>query len=247
MALPLLRSVLAAPTSAALGSAALGIGSILLGACQKTEPTPEAPEQVATSAAAQDETLDATFAYLLERYDTDGDAVIRPAEYTRHDGQLARWDTNADGVVSSEDWGAEDPLVTPQIDILQRMDVLGRYFQTDENEPELLTIDELANAFLEYDGAGDGNEELTEAEFRALAEERAVAMPGDGSLMMQSYIGEEDGWERLTRLYDLDGSGSLDLLEVTALYEQSDLYELRFDQVRFDGGVAGPRIARLVD
>jgi len=217
------------------------LASTLFGACQETEPGPqpivadEAPRETVPAITVSN----ATFAYLLERYDTDGDAVITPAEYTRHDGQLARWDLDGDGRVTEADWALEDPQVSPQIDVMQRLDVLGRYFQTDENELEILTIDELANAFLEYDGAGTPDEELTEAEFLALADERAVAMPGDGSMMGQSYIGEVDGWARLTRFYDQNGSATLDLTELTILFEQADVYELRFDQVRFDDGDAG--------
>jgi hypothetical protein len=219
----------------------VALAGALLGACQETQPAPQpiVPDDAPRAAAPPIVVSNATFAYLLERYDADGDAVITQAEYTRHDGQLARWDRDGDGHVTEADWAVEDPQVSPQIDVMQRLDVLGRYFQTDENELEVLTIDELAGAFLEYDATGTPDEELTEAEFLALADERAVAMPGDGSMMGQSYIGEVDGWGRLTRFYDLNGSNSLDLTELTVLFEEADVYELRFDQVRFDDGDAG--------
>lgn len=190
-------------------------------------------------------TASSPFDYLLERYDADGDGTIAPDEYTRHDGQLARWDTNGDGLITGSDWAGGSAGVGSQIMVMQRMDVLGRYFQTDENGPEVLTLDELANAFFEYDGAESADEQLSEAEFRALADGRLLEMPGDGSMMGQSYVGDADGWERLTQHFDDNRDEALSLDELSAIFVDQDVYELRFDQVRFDDGAAGAHFERF--
>jgi len=189
--------------------------------------------------------MNPAFAYLLDRYDSNDDAVITATEYTRHDGQFARWDRDEDGRLTEEDWTEVASQISPQIMIMQRLDVLGRYFQTDENGAEILTIDELANAFFDYDESGTADDELSEAEFRAMIDERAIEMPGDGSMMMQSYVGEADGWERLTQFYDSDASQTLSMDELSAAFAGSDSYELRFDQARFDGSPPDERFERL--
>ncbi|MFT7669183.1 MAG: hypothetical protein ACI8X5_001883 [Planctomycetota bacterium] len=212
-------------------------GPALILSCQAAETSPTEARPI--EALAPVGTAGSPFAYLLERYDTDGDEGIAPEEYTRHDGQFARWDTNGDGLITEMDWTDQPAQVGSQIKVMQRMDVLGRYFQTDENGPEVLTLDELANAFFEYDGAGTPDEKLSEAEFRAGAEERALEMPGDGSMMGQSYLGEADGWARLTQHYDTDRDEVLSMDELSTIFIEQDVYELRFDQVRFDDRAAG--------
>jgi hypothetical protein len=58
-------------------------------------------------------------------------------------------------------------------------------------------------------------------------------------MMMQSYVGETDGWDRLLGFFDDNLSLSLSLEEITVVFENDDIYSLRFDQVRFDDGAAG--------
>lgn len=213
---------------------------LILAACQSASPTTNESAAVESSdPPVLLEQSDSILDYLLERYDANRDQAVSAAEYTRHDGQFERWDTNSDGQLNAEDWTKESLSVMPQIMQMQRMDVLGRYFQTDENEPELLTIDELAAAFFEYDEAGNADEFLTQSEFEASSESRAIPMPGDGSMMKQSYTRDREGWELLSRHYDEDRDGSLTLPELTALFEELNVYEFRFDQVRFDDGEAG--------
>ncbi|MFT5288241.1 MAG: hypothetical protein ACI8QC_003599 [Planctomycetota bacterium] len=224
------------------------IGICSLNACRATESHGDAaepvplPVQLSVPLPGQVADVDparTAFEFLLQRYDSDGDGALSSSEYKRHQGQFARWDTNEDGRISAEDWSADTPRVMPEITSMQRMDVLGRYFQTDDNAIELLTIDELAEAFYQYDEAGNLDEELVESEFRAGQAAHQVAMPGDGSMMMQSYVGDADGWTRLLRFYDADGSKSLNMLELSAGFEDSESYELRFDRVRFDDGAPG--------
>ncbi|MFT7484499.1 MAG: hypothetical protein ACI9F9_000339 [Candidatus Paceibacteria bacterium] len=216
------------------------LGSGLMVACQAPGTPPAAVDvPMPTEASAMIAPASSPFQYLLNRYDTDGDETITQAEYTRHDGQLARWDTNADGMISGEDWSGDDSMVRPQITAMRRMDTLGRYFQTDEGGPMALTIDELANAFLEYDEAGSADELLSESEFLALADQRALKMPGDGSMMKQSYVGTSTSWNDMVRLYNMDGDDSLSMEELASVFEELDRYELRFDEVRFDDGGPG--------
>ncbi|MFT5051853.1 MAG: hypothetical protein ACI8QZ_003282 [Chlamydiales bacterium] len=229
--------------------ALVGIGLVV--GCRAAEPSSPGPvpgESLAeTPVGIAPDVGDAVspFGYLQQRYDADGDGVITAAEYTRHDGQLARWDRDGDGRLTQADWADATPDINPQIMTMRRMDVLGRYFQTDENGHDTLTIDELANAFFDYDEAGMADEELTEAEFLSMKDERAIEMPGDGSMMAQSYVGNVDGWERLTEFYDMDGSQTLSMAELATVFDGSDSYELHFDQVRFDDGTPGAHFEKL--
>jgi len=227
------------PSRRSKSVAAFALGC--LAACQSSGSEVAAPSAPADQAAqvSPPESSGSTFAYLLARYDADRDGSITALEYTRHDGQFARWDSDGDQRISEADWSDQATTISPQIDALQRLDLLGRYFQTDENPGDVLTLDELANAFLEYDAAGTLDDHLTASEFAALAEERAVRMPGDGSMMKQSYIGEVGGWPQLADGFDSDGSGGLDMTELAAVFEERDVYELRFDELRFDGAAAG--------
>lgn len=224
-------------------SALLALTVPFHGACRSAAPTlavdtPSEPETVA-------DTHTTVFDYLLDRYDVDGDQRISAEEYTRHDGQFERWDQDGDGHLSAADWSEAALRVSPQIETMVRMDILGRFFQTDENEEDLLTIDELANSFFEYDEVQEADERLTREEFEALAEAKAITMPGDGSMMKQSYVGDRHGWSRLTRLYDADGDERLTLAELSVLFEELDVYEFRFDRIRFDDGDAGAHFESL--
>jgi len=223
----------------------LGLG--WLAACRSPEPQaladPVGGQGPQLEAIAAFETADSVFGYLLQRYDEDGDGAVAAGEYTRHDGQFARWDLDADGRLTEQDWSSGDLRVGEQIDAMQRLDVLGRYFQTDEDGLEVLTLEELARAFDEYQGSEGTDEELTRQEFRSRSGAREVELPGDGSMMMQSYVGGGGGWRRLTRGFDADRSKTLSLQELSAVFEELDVRELRFDQVRYDDGAPGARFA----
>lgn len=219
-------------------------------ACRAREasvaPGPAATTRIAsrsdpgTAGSPAELDVNPTFAYLLERYDADGDGVVTAAEYTRRNGQLERWDTDGDGRLTVSDWGADDPLIDPQILDLQERWLLGRAFQAEGERTEVLSLDELAAAFHEYDGAdgSEPDEELGEAEFRARFDECAASLPGEGSMMIQSFAGGLDEWSELCSFFDFDRSGSLSLEELASYFEEHDLYELRFDRESYDAGVA---------
>ena len=69
-----------------------------------------------------------TFAYLLSRYDANGDETITTDEYTRHEVQLSRWDSNGDGVLTGVDFDVPEPSYA-EIGELRKARVAGRYFQ----------------------------------------------------------------------------------------------------------------------
>lgn len=203
---------------------ALSAGLLVLGACRS------APEPASNP----------TFAYLLDRYDDNGDGAIAPGEYTRNEGQFERWDTDGDERLTAADWPDEDPTVMPAIMKLAKARLVGRQFQVDETHAAL-GREELAAAFSDYDADGDGA--ISEQEFAARADERAVELPGDGSMMMQSYTGWGEPWGGLLRVLDADASESLALAELEAVFP-ADADEVRFDRDRCDDGRPGDRFER---
>ena len=138
-------------------------------------PEPSAPDMGTTLAQpdprAPVEEGD-TFAYLLARYDANGDETITAAEYTRHEVQLSRWDNNGDAVLTAADFDVPEPTYA-EIGRLRKARVVGRYFQAD-GDNETLHVEELAEAFDAYEGR-DGDDVLTEGEFASKAEARRVA------------------------------------------------------------------------
>lgn len=182
-----------------------------------------------------------TFAYLLSRYDANGDGTITPDEYTRHEVQLSRWDSNGDAVLTAVDFDVPEPSYE-EIGELRKRRVVGRYFQADD-EHEVLHVEELETAFAAYEGPG-GDWELTKSEFTSRAEERRVALPGDDSLMMQNYT-FGDPWQMLLQNFDEDDTGTVALWEVGVYIENQGEDGLRFDLDRCDGGAPGDTFTRI--
>jgi len=212
-----------------------------------SEPVPAntAFEPAAPEIAARDylPEADDTFDHLLSRYDVDGDGAIARVEYTRQEGQFDRWDTDGDGHLTAADWEGVNPRIMTEIISIQKERVLGRYFQADDDNAVLL-LEELSDAFAAYDGAsGDG--ELTQAEFNANAEARLVSLPGDQSMMMQSYAGGLDPWFSMLRAFDEDQTGTLAIWELGIYLEEERGGELRFDLDRCDDGAPGATFTTL--
>lgn len=212
-----------------------------------SEPIPAntAFEPAAPEIAARDylPEVEDTFGHLLVRYDADGDGAIARVEYTRQEFQFDRWDTDGDGLLTAADWEGVNPRIMTEILSIQKERVLGRYFQADDDDTVLL-LEELTEAFEAYDGAsGDG--ELNQAEFNARAEARLVSLPGDQSMMMQSYTGGMNPWFSLLRAFDEDKNGTIAIWELGIYLEEERGGELRFDLDRCDDGAPGATFATL--
>ena len=78
-------------------------------------------------------------------------------------------------------------------------------------------MDELFTAAEAYDA--DGDELLTEEEFRALADERRQELPSTPEMRM---MGEFDPWEPLTLALDTDGDGGISFAELGFFFEAND-------------------------
>lgn len=202
-------------------------------------PVPGPPEPVNVPQADWGD----PFAFLLARYDRDGDLEITSDEYMRLEGQLAAWDRDGDGRVTARDFEPEEGGIMATIGALRRERSIGRAFQTDEDDA-VLTLEEFGTAFAEYDA--DGDLVLTEAEFAELAPGLARTLPGDGSLMMQGYARGAESWPALLQGFDADASGALAIEELGGFLESLPGGELRFDQDRCDGADPGATI-ELVD
>ena len=215
-------------------------------AAANTAPVPDvASPAPAAQTVARDYLPEAedTLGHLLSRYDRDGDGAIARDEYTRHEAQFDRWDTDGDGRLTAADWEDVNPQVMPEIRSIQRERGIGRYFQSDDDNV-VLRLSELSEAFAAYDGAnGDG--EITEREFNAQAQARRVSLPGDQSMMMQSYANDENPWFTLLRAFDEDQNGTLAIWELGIYLEEEQGGELRFDLDRCDDGAPGETFATL--
>lgn len=182
----------------------------------------EATSSVAVPIATSPE-VTSIWAYLVDRYDTDGDGTVSAEEYDRREGQFDRWDRDENGELTAADFEKRkrsgkrrDPMIKGKT-----KRTLARYFQVDGNV-KLLPLDEAQAAFAVYDGsdgsASDGK--ITEGEFTCSMEDRHMAVPGDDSKMVQRSMGKGSPWSVLIAGLDNDKDQTIVLAELERFYSK---------------------------
>jgi Ca2+-binding EF-hand superfamily protein len=154
--------------------------------------------------------------HVASRYDADGDGAVAREEYTRDDVAFARLDRDRDGTLTEADF----PDESEQMEALRARlanAVVERYLQ-DDDDLEALTLDELFVAAEVFDL--DGDELLTEEEFRTVGPDRKREIPMTDEVRM---MGNYDPWTALVDAIDEDGDGALGFAELGAYFEAHDL------------------------
>ncbi len=199
---------------------------ILVSACQSSpnvtsDPVDARWEADEVAPMALDGSVSSNWAYLLSKYDGDGDQRIEFAEYNRDRDNFDRLDRDDDGVLSIEDFPALDEESFRGFYRDQRaLRVLGAHFQADEDTAEL-RLEELEWMIMTYDL--DYDDAIDAEEFAAGAEEhRREVDDGDDSGTERAMMGDYDAWEVLIEAVDDDGDGRLATRELVAFFNERD-------------------------
>lgn len=178
------------------------------------------------------EGVDDAFAYLVGKYDTDGDGLVSQAEYTRASGRFGRLDSDGDGFLTPDDFkGLQVPERGSGMGIGMSQRFMGRYFQLEQDAT--LSLDELWDCITtHYDGKGDTPADgiLTQEEFACTHEARRGTIRGDDSPMVQKFMDPHDPWAVMAAQVDLDQDADMERDEFAAFF---DTY---FDGEPFDFG-----------
>ena len=158
------------------------------------------------------------WAYLLGKYDADGDQRVEASEYDRDSKRFTRLDLNADGVLSVEDFPVLDEDSFRGFYQGQRAQrVLAMHFQADDDDGEL-RLDELEWMITAYDA--DYDEAIDASEFAASADEhRRELDDGDRSGTEGAMMGDYDPWDVLAEAADGDDDGRLTASEMVSFFQ----------------------------
>lgn len=181
--------------------------------CGQTETPPDGEvSQVPTAAPGA---YESPLAYLLDRYDSNGDGAVSWDEHHRTAQAFARLDRDGNGLVDSADYVAAPAKGSRMRDERAAL-LIGAYLQQDENG-SLLTSEELGRTFEAYDSNGDGL--LDEEEFRC-----GALAPAPGPLLesarARALLKDVDPWTGLLAGVDADADGSLSRSEVLVFHER---------------------------
>ena len=144
---------------------------------------------------------DTVWQHLVERYDSDGDAVVTADEYGRDSSKFERLDKDEDGALTKADFTNAQPMAPGQMDT--RFDAMAtqrsmmRWFQDDDNPGDLYV------------------EEVT-ASFYRLDSDR------DGWLSAAEYPGGETTWASFVAACDTDHDGEVALAETESFFNRRD-------------------------
>jgi len=221
----------------------LGLAAACQGAGAREERPREAPpvgDGAARSRAAEAVaapmdvagTIESRFEYLVAKYDADGDGAVAIDEYDRESGRFARFDRDADGVLTAADFESGGAGMDAEVlrGFGQEMAFL-RAFQSAE-EPERLTGETLEASLRAADMDVDGA--LDAAELGALFERETAPEDGLGARMWSMMMRDADPVELVTSAVDQDGDGVLQTPEVFAYFE-----EQAGDDGAMTGGLGG--------
>lgn len=181
--------------------------------CGQTEPPSDAEELRVPTAAPG--TYESPLAYLLDRYDSNGDGAVSWSEHGRTAQAFARLDRDGNGLVDSADYAAA-PAKGSRMRGERAALLIGAYLQQDENG-SFLASEELGRAFEAYDSNGDGL--LDEEEFRC-----GALAPAPGPILesarARALLEDVDPWTGLLAGVDADADGSLSRSEVLVFHER---------------------------
>ena len=184
---------------------ALACACAAFGGCRSTTAAPPDPPY--------SERHDAVWPYLKDKYDRDGDGVVKAAEYDRGEESFKRLDRDGDGAIGEADFrqaGGMDQFVA-------QMTML-RYFQADDARDDLKR-GEVGAAFARHDGNGDGV--MDEGEFTC-AVDAIDAEGGDDAGPARRRPPGMNPYGSLLAMADGDGSRTLSLDELHGLFDARD-------------------------
>lgn len=190
----------------------------------------------AVAPIATDPAVDNVFAYLVQRYDRDGDGAVAMTEYDRTDSQFARWDRDSDGRLTAADFerrsggaerqrggaGSTAAPATGTATTGRTRRTLARYFQADEDVFTLPT-EEALEAFALYDGSDQSAQDgrISEGEFTCAMQERARVIPGDDSEDVRQAMGDAAPWQHLVDGLDRDRDGLIAEAELKRFFAEN--------------------------
>ncbi len=204
------------------------------GGCTVPAAVPAGPERSAPTGKPQQR--GAIFAYLLERYDGDGNGAVDPVEYSGPPGAFQRLDRQADGQLTEADFRPAGRrllgLSPDEGRRLRSLHLIAWYFQQPPGaiaDRHRVDWDEVAQSFQAYDR--DGNGRIGRTEFEAQAAERAVfGRQPAGRWAGLLEVETTDPWERTLGGVDQSDDGFLTEAELLAFYErQAELGAWTFD------------------
>ena len=213
---------------------------LLASACASTTSSDTSTDAGSTPRAgipvATDENIDTQWAYLLDRYDENGDGSVSSAEYSREGGSIDRWDRDEDGQLTDADFASSSSGMgsgPSPADMRRQMRepmgrrMMSRYFQRDDDNTQVTRV-EFQQSIADYDTNADAT--LEADEFRPKAAGYQVGVPGDDSPMVQRIMGDIDPWDTIAAPVDTDEDGKLTSVELTAFYDKlagdADLWDL---------------------
>ena len=165
------------------------------------------------------EAFDTTLAYLLDKYDANGDGGISREEYDRSDTTFERLDRNRDDSIGEDDFRRDGDSMAERMRLMRTQRIMARYFQ-DDRENDKLSLEELERGIAHYDTNFDGL--LAREEFTALSEEHRVQLEGDDGGMIARMMDGVEPWDALVAGTDSDDDGMVAGMELVSFFQAMD-------------------------
>jgi len=158
--------------------------------------------------------------FYRQKYDADASGDISEGEYDSERSAFARLDRTGDGRLTEEDFVPSAGDMRGMEIEMRSMRALFEYLQEEpeqEGDELELAMDELFFAAEAYDA--DGDERLSEPEFRTVADARFHPLPEDEVVRL---MGVRDPWDSLIAGLDGDGDGAISFPELERFFEKLD-------------------------
>ena len=202
-----------------------GLAAVLAGGCQATAPTSSTPDPapvapVALAPMDVDGAHETNWAYLVAKYDADGDGRITADEHGRGADVFERLDQDGDGVLTGADSGSRGGRGSGNsARMAQRM--TSTYFQDDADpDTAVFALAELETSVDAYDANGDGV--VDRSEFEAFAAIRRVDPPGNDAPAVRRMMNNIDGYAVIVEAVDDDGDEAIGRDELIAFFHARD-------------------------